>query len=78
MLAAGGLKIYRALFTAQADAASEQWGLVLLGFLVSAVVSFVAVKWLLGYVRNNTFSVFGWYRIVLAAVIFRPYCLFIH
>ena len=70
MLAAGGLKIYRALFTARADAASEQWGLVLLGFLVSAAVSFVAVKWLLGYVRNNTFSVFGWYRIALAAVIF--------
>lgn len=70
MLAAGGLKIYRALFTARADVASEQWGLVLLGFLVSAAVSFVAVKWLLGYVRNNTFSVFGWYRIALAAVIF--------
>ena len=70
MLAAGGLKIYRALFTAQTDAASEQWGMVLLGFLVSAAVSFVAVKWLLGYVRNNTFSVFGWYRIALAAVIF--------
>lgn len=70
MLAAGGLKIYRALYHPQADAAPEQWGMVLLGFLVSAVVSFAAVKWLLSYVRNHTFSIFGWYRIILATLIF--------
>jgi undecaprenyl-diphosphatase len=70
MLAAGGLKIYRALYSPQADAAPEQWGMVLLGFLVSAVVSFAVVKWLLSYVRNHTFSIFGWYRIILAALIF--------
>jgi len=29
----------------------EQWDMVLLGFIVSAVVSFVAVKWLLGTSR---------------------------
>lgn len=70
MLAAGGLKIFRAIYHPQVDAPPEQWGMVLLGFLVSAVVSFVAVKWLLGYVRDHTFSVFGWYRIALAALIF--------
>jgi len=44
--------------------------MVLLGFIVSAVVSFVAVKWLLGYIQTHTFIVFGWYRIVLGAVLF--------
>jgi len=36
-----------------------------LGFVVSAIVSFVVVKWLLRYVQQNTFTLFGWYRIVL-------------
>ncbi|MBI3191781.1 MAG: undecaprenyl-diphosphatase, partial [Pedosphaera parvula] len=51
-------------------AAPEQWGLVLLGFLVSAAVSFLAVKWLLRYIQTHTFTAFGWYRIGLAAVVF--------
>ena len=70
MLAAGGLKIFRALYYPQVNAAPEQWGMVLLGFLVSAVVSFAVVKWLLGYVKDHTFSIFGWYRIALAGLIF--------
>ena len=70
MLAAGGLKIFRALYNPQIDAEPEQWGMVLLGFLVSAVVSFSVVKWLLGYVKEHTFSIFGWYRIALAIIIF--------
>jgi undecaprenyl-diphosphatase len=44
--------------------------MVLLGFIVSAAVSFIAVKWLLHYIQTHTFSIFGCYRIVLAAVIF--------
>jgi undecaprenyl-diphosphatase len=70
MLAAGGLKIYKALYYPQVNAAPEKWGMVLLGFCVSAMVSFAAVKWLLGYVKEHTFSMFGWYRIILAALIF--------
>jgi len=69
MLAAGGLKIFKALHHPPPDVAPEHWGMVLLGFLVSAVVSFIAVKWLLRYVQTHTFTAFGWYRIGLAAVI---------
>jgi undecaprenyl-diphosphatase len=29
----------------------------------------VVVKWLLGYVRNHTFTSFGWYRIAVGAAI---------
>jgi len=70
MLAAGGLKIFQALRHPTAGGSAEQWDMVLLGFVVSAVVSFVAVKWLLGYIQTHTFVIFGWYRIVLAAVLF--------
>lgn len=70
MLAASGLKIVKALLHPAAGSASENWSAVGLGFVVSAVVSFVVVRWLLGYVRNHTFAAFGWYRIALALVIF--------
>lgn len=68
MLAAGGLKIFKAMHHA-ADASAGHWGLVALGSVVAAVVSFVAVKWLLRYVQTHTFTAFGWYRIALALVI---------
>ncbi len=69
MLAAGGLKIFKALHHPPPGAAPEHWGLLLLGFFVSAVVSFIAVKWLLRYVQTHTFTAFGWYRIALAVLI---------
>ena len=36
-----------------------------LGFVVSAVVAFIAVKWLLGYIQTHSFISFAWYRLVL-------------
>lgn len=65
MFAASALKLYRALSGGVAGA-HEPWALVVFGFLVSAVVSFLAVRWLLRYVQTHTFVVFGWYRIVFA------------
>jgi undecaprenyl-diphosphatase len=69
MLAAGGLKIFKALNHPPPDAAPENWGLLLLCTVVSAVVSFAAVKWLLRFVQTHTFVGFGWYRIALGLVI---------
>lgn len=69
MLAASGLKIFRALGDANPGATEENWALLFLGCIVSAVVSFVAVRWLLRYVQTHTFVAFGWYRIALAGLI---------
>ncbi len=69
MLAAGGLKIFKALHHPPANVPPENWGMVALGFIVAAIVSFIAVKWLLRYVQTHTFVLFGWYRIALAVVI---------
>ncbi len=41
-----------------------------LGTVVSAIVSFIAVKWLLRYMQSYTFAAFGWYRIALALLMF--------
>lgn len=66
MLAAGGLKIVKAF---SASAPSENWSIVFIGTISAAIVSFIAVKWLLRFVQSHTFNAFGWYRIVLGATI---------
>ena len=68
MLAAGALKIFQEL-RETGDGPAENWGLLLLSAIVAAVVSFIAVKWLLRYVQSHTFTAFGWYRIGLGLVI---------
>ena len=69
MLAAGGWKIFRALHHPAMDAPHENWSMVLLGTVVAAIVSFVAVKWLLRYVQSHTFNAFGWYRIAVGGLV---------
>jgi undecaprenyl-diphosphatase len=44
--------------------AQEHWSDLGVGFLVSAVVAFIAVKWLLTYIQTHRFTIFAWYRIV--------------
>jgi len=68
MLAAGGLKIFKALHH-PVGPVHENWTMLLLGTIVAAIVSFIAVKWLLRYVQTHTFVAFGWYRIALAILI---------
>lgn len=70
MLAAGGLKIFSAWRHAGPNGFPEDLQLLGVAFVVSAVVSFAVVKWLLSYVRTHTFTAFGWYRIALALLLF--------
>jgi undecaprenyl-diphosphatase len=82
MLAAGGLKIFEAFHghhhhaaEAAATAAAtpapvqENWPMVITATIVSAIVSFIAVKWLLRYVQTHTFMGFGWYRVAIGAAL---------
>jgi len=63
ILAASGYKILSAF--KDGEVGGEDWGMVALGTVVSCVVGFLAVKWLLGFLRSRTFEGFGWYRIIL-------------
>jgi undecaprenyl-diphosphatase len=69
MMAASGLELLHALRHHEVGAPRENWGLLLLAAVIAAVVSFLAVKWLLRYVQTHTFTAFGWYRIALGAMI---------
>src|SRR4051812_1754582 len=68
MLAASGLKIYKQIHH-YGQAGGEDWGMLIMASIVAAVVSFIAVKWLLRYVQSHTFNAFGWYRIAFGLVI---------
>ena len=69
MLAAGGYKIFEALHHHKAGAPQENWQMVILASVIAAVVSFVAVKWLLRYVQTHTFVLFGWYRVLIGGAL---------
>lgn len=47
----------------------ENWLDVALGFVVSAIVAFIAVKWLLRYIQSHRYTAFAIYRIALGAAL---------
>lgn len=47
-----------------------QVAVLLVGMVVSFVVSIVAIKFLMSYIKKNDFKVFGYYRIVLGLLVF--------
>jgi undecaprenyl-diphosphatase len=67
LLAAGGFKILTAL--RQPGEPHEPWSQILLGTAVAAITAFIVVRWLLRFVQNHTFVVFGWYRVALGGLI---------
>ncbi|WP_142525828.1 undecaprenyl-diphosphate phosphatase [Methylacidimicrobium cyclopophantes] len=48
---------------------SDSWSSLAVGFVVSGVTGFAAVRWLLSYVQSHTFIPFAWYRIGLGAAL---------
>jgi undecaprenyl-diphosphatase len=69
LLAAAALKIFKALRGAPEIGLGEDWALLGLAAAIAAIVSFIAVKWLLRYVQTHTFTGFGLYRIVVGSVL---------
>jgi undecaprenyl-diphosphatase len=55
------------LYKNAATFAPQEFGVLTAGFITSFVFALLAVKWLLAYVRTNTFIPFGIYRILVAA-----------
>lgn len=44
-------------------------GVLIIGMLVSFFVSIFVIKFLMDYIKKHDFQVFGWYRIVLGAIV---------
>jgi undecaprenyl-diphosphatase len=69
LLSAAAYKIFKAFHKAGPEGVGEDWAMLGLASLVAAIVSFIAVKWLLRYVQTHTFTGFGFYRIVAGVVL---------
>lgn len=66
LLAAGALE---AVTSAGGISATVGWGPTILATVVSGVVAFATIKWLLDFVSSNKFTSFLVYRVVLGVVI---------
>jgi undecaprenyl-diphosphatase len=72
MFGASALKLYKfgLNFT------DSEIAILLTGMIVAFLVSVVAIKFLLGYIKNNNFKAFGWYRIVLGLLVIGYFLIF--
>lgn len=68
MFGASGLKIVKYFMSGSILTGTQVW-ILLTGMLVAFVVSVFAIKFLMGYIRNHNFKVFGYYRIILGFII---------
>ncbi len=73
MLGASALKILKYFMDGNAMFSSQEWGILIVGCAVAFVVSLIAIKALMNYVRRHSFSAFGVYRIILGAVVLGYY-----
>lgn len=65
MFGASALKLVKFGF----DFSQNEIMILLTGMVVAFLVSIVAIKFLLQYIKNHDFKVFGWYRIVLGIIV---------
>jgi undecaprenyl-diphosphatase len=49
--------------------AHEDWTSLAVGFVVSAIVAFISVKWLLRYIQSHRFTPFAWYRMAVGVLL---------
>ena len=47
----------------------QELAILIIGMVVAFVVSIVSIKFLMGYIKKHDFKAFGWYRIVLGALV---------
>ncbi|WP_136683194.1 undecaprenyl-diphosphate phosphatase [Falsirhodobacter xinxiangensis] len=64
MFGAFAYDLYKNRDVIDADAA----GIIAIGFVAAFISAVFVVRWLLGYVSNHGYSLFGWWRIVVGAV----------
>lgn len=68
MFGASLLKIVK--FFGQGGSLGGEQGIILLvGMVVSFVVAYLSIRFLMNYIQNNDFKAFGWYRIILGALV---------
>ena len=68
MFGASALKLLK-FFLGGVGITAMEVALLLIGCIVAFVVSVIAIKFLMGYIKKNDFKVFGYYRVVLGILV---------
>ena len=68
MFGASALKLLK-FFLGGVGITAMEVALLLVGCIVAFVVSVIAIKFLMGYIKKNDFKVFGYYRVVLGILV---------
>lgn len=68
MIGGSGFKLLK-FVTEGSTMNALEWGVLIVGTLVSFVVSVLAIKFLMSYIKKHDFKAFGYYRIVLGLIV---------
>lgn len=68
MFGASGIKLLK-FFSEGTGITGLEVAMLSVGCIVAFVVSVIAIKFLMGYIKKNDFKVFGYYRIVLGILV---------
>lgn len=68
MFGASGLRLVK-YFLAGNTLAGMELAVLLVGCIVAFVVSLLVIRFLMNFVREHDFKPFGWYRIILGAIV---------
>lgn len=68
MFGASGIKLLK-FFMEGAGMSGMEIAMLAVGCVVAFVISIIAIKFLMGYIKKNDFKVFGWYRIILGVLV---------
>ena len=68
MFGASALKLVK-FFLESGALTSAEIGYLVIGMVVAFAVSLAVIKFLMDFVKKHDFKVFGWYRIILGAVV---------
>lgn len=67
LMAAGAFQVF--LTVRDGQGGGEDWAMVALGTVVSAISAFIVVKWLIHFVQSHSFNGFAWYRLVMGTAL---------
>ena len=72
MFGASALKLVKFGF----DFTGTEIAILLVGMITAFAVSIAAIRFLMGYIKQHNFKVFGWYRIALGIIVIAYFLLF--
>ncbi len=65
----GAATIYEGLKLGHLIVASFGWASPLIGLAAAAVSAFIAVRWMVAYLKTRSLAIFGWYRVAIAVAV---------